>query len=224
MKSNVGSTATPGQVHSAYLQMNKAFNQMGVDPFETMRKLIKGNFFEKSVISYLKENGHAIVSDKFESADFKVSTMPTGKTYTIGTDRKSLIGTKEEGGLFDWVDPDIAKWFPDVVFTDNEETSGQVQLFKNNMKHREIIAEGESLGIYEEYELGYALFLVNELVKAGAIEKKGYGVIIYLKNRKNDNRYRLFVYRRDGGGLEVRINKVGPVYEWHAGDGVLFSN
>lgn len=189
----------------------------------------EGDVWEAQLKNFLAKrpcwvNGKQNTSEKFDPATFVVSTTPTQKTYTIGTDRKKLISTKEEGGLFDWVDPDIAKWFPDVIFTDTEPVSGKVQLFKNNIKHRDIIAEGENLGIYEEYELGAGLLLANELVKAGAIEKRGYGVIICLKNRKNDTRCRLDVYRRGDGRLHVRVNGVNPGNEWGAGDGVLFIN
>lgn len=215
-------TATPGQVHELYLQIEKVLKGTK-NPYETMSKLLKSKVFEKAAREYVNQNC-SVVSEKFEPTEFIVSTTPTGNTYSIGKDRKKLIATKEDGGLFDYVDNDIAGWFPEVSFTDTESVSGKVQLFKNNITHRNIITEGEKLGIYQEYELGHALLLANQLVTVGALERKGYGIIIYLKERKDNIRYRLSVWRSGSGELLVSVSEVDPGSEWYAGSGVLFSN
>lgn len=215
-------TATHGQVHEMYLQIEKVLKGTE-NPYETMSKLLKGKVFEKAAREYVKQNS-SVVSEKFDATEFVVTTTPSGNTYNIKNDIKKLLPTKAEGGLFDYRDGDIAGWFGDVNFTDSEAVTGKVQLFKNAITHRNIIAEGENLGIYQEYELGHALLLANELVKAGAIEKRGYGVIIYLKNRKNDTRCRLYVWRYGRGELRVYVSRVSLDDEWFAGDGVLFSN
>lgn len=223
MKKIVGSISR-GQGHEILNQLEAAMKAVGVDPEQTSKNLLSRNGFKKLMMDHLKANGNAIVSEKFEPTDFIVSTTPSNETYTIGKDLKKLIATKEDGGVFDWIDGDITDWFGDVSFTDTESVSGKVQLFKNSITHHNIIGEGENLDIYQEYELGHALLLVTQLVKAGAIEKKGYGVIIYLKNQRNGNRYGLNVYRLGDGKLRVYIYRVNLVNEWHAGRGVLFSN
>lgn len=213
-----------GQGHEILNQLEAAMKAVGVDPEQTSKRLLNGNGFKKLMMDHLKANGAAIVSEKFEATEFIVSTTPTGNTYTIGKDRRKLVATKADGGLFDYVDDDIAGWFPKVEFNDNESVSGKLQLFKNSITHRDIIAEGEQLGIYQEYELGQALLLANQLITAGALERNGYGVIIYLKNRKGDSRYRLSVWRGGNGRLKIRVYEVNLGYGWLASDGVLFSN
>lgn len=215
-------TATPGQVHEMYLQVERALKGTP-DVQKMMSRLLNAKVFEKVAKEFIKADG-GFVSEKFEPTDFVVSTTPSGDAFNIKKDIKKLLPTKEEDGLLDYRDSDIVSWFGDVTFTDTEAVSGRVQLFKSNITHRDIIAEGENLGIYQEYELGHALLLANELVKAGAIEKPGYGLIIYLKNRKGDNRDRLDVWRGDDGRLRVGISSVGLDDGWDAGDGVLFSN
>jgi hypothetical protein len=215
---------TTSQMFDMYLQIEKVLSSTP-NPHEVMSKLLKSKVFEKAAREFFKQNGN-VVSEKFESTEITISTTPSGNTFNIKNDIKKLLATREEGGLFDHRDGDITGWFGDVNFTDNEAVTGKVQIFKNAITYRDIIAEGENLGIYEEYELGQALLLANELVKAGAIEKKGCGVIIYLKNRKNGNRCHLFVWRHDNGKFGVDALKVdlGLNLEWLAGHGVLFSN
>jgi hypothetical protein len=227
MSKIVGNPVTRGQANETVNQIENTFKECGVDPQQTLKRMLNKKAFRTIVLEWLKTNDQMqVVSEKFDTTEIVVSTVAaTGNTYNIKKDIDRLVATKEKvGGYFDWVDPDIAKWFGDVNYTDTELVSGRVQLFKNAITHRDIIAEGETLGIYEEYELGAALLLASQLVTVGAIEKPGYGIIIYLKERKDDTRFRLYVHRDSGGKLKVDVDEVNLAFEWLAGRGVLFSN
>lgn len=223
MNKIVGSPITRGQANEGMNQTENTLKKCGVDPQTTMKKMLNKKAFETMVINWVKENANAkVLSDMFEETEYAITTNPTGNGYTVAEYAKSL--KKENKGLFDYVDNDITNWFGKLNFASKESVSGRVQLFKNDMTHRQIITEGENMGIYEEYALGDALLLANELVKAKAIEKPGYGVIIYLKERKGDTRCRLIVYCNSDCRLRVLIYDVDPDVQWHAGHGVLFSN
>ena len=161
---------------------------------------------------------------KFTPTDIVVSTIPSGKTYNLATDRKQLIGIKAEGGLFDSIhlDDDL---FGDITFTDDEAVSGRVQTFDQPMIQGDIIAEGQRLKIYQEYHIVQALLLANELVKAGAIEKDGHGVLIFLENRGwNDARYHLRVFRDDDIETGTSAYRIFLCDEFNIGSGVLLRN
>ena len=65
--------------------------------------------------------------------------------------------------------------------------------------------------------------LAIELVKSGAINEKGKGVIIYLTETKDGVSCRLFVWRNDDG-VRVFVDEVVPDSEYSTGHGVLSSN
>lgn len=221
----VGSPITRGQANEGINQIENAMKECGVDPQGTMKKMLNKKAFRSMVINWIKENANAkVLSDMFEETEYVATTNPTGKTCTVAEYTKSL--KKENGGLFDYVDGDISSnsWFGNVTFTSTEAVSGKVQAFKKDMTHSQIIAEGQNMDIYEEYGIGDGLMLAEDLVRIGAINKPGYGVIIYLKERKGDTRCRLNVYRISDGELRVNINEVDPDDQWNAGSGVLFSN
>jgi hypothetical protein len=223
MNKIVGSPVTRGQANEGINQIENAMKECGVDPQQSMKKMLNKKAFRSMVINWIKENANAkVLSDMFEETDYVATTNPTGKTCTVAERAKSL--KKENGGSFDYVDSDITNWFGNVSFTSTEAVSGKVQTFKKDMTHSQIIAEGQNMDIYEEYGIGDGLMLAEDLVKIGAINKPGYGVIIYLKERKGDTRYRLDVYRRSDGELEVYVDKVYLGGQWDAGYGVLFSN
>ncbi len=225
MSKIVGSPVTRGQANEGMNQIENAIKECGVDPQGTMKKMLSKKAFRSMVINWIKENANAkVLSDMFEETEHVATTNPTGKTCTVAEYAKSL--KKENGGLFDYVDGDISSnsWFGNVTFTSTESISGKVQTFKNDMTHSQITAEGQNMDIYEEYGIGDGLMLAEDLVRIGAINKPGYGVIIYLKEKKGDTRSRLNVYRNSDGKLEVNVDGVGPGDRWDAGYGVLFSN
>ncbi len=217
-------SSTPGQAHEAYLQIEKAMKGAGkTDLYEAMKELLKNKVFEKAVTEHFTGK-YAAVSEKFTATEISVSTKSSKKTYNVKKDIKELLATKEEGGLFDYRDNDIINWFGNVNFTPDKPAIGKVQRFRQNIAHRDIIAEGQKLGVYQEYDIVEALLLAGELVKAGAIEEKGKGIIIYLSNKKDGVSCRLDVWRNDDGFLEVGVRRVDPDRECGAGRGVLFSN
>lgn len=217
-------SSTPGQAYEAYLQIEKAMKAAGItDLSEAMKELLGKKHFEKSVTEYYTGK-YKVVSEKFISSDIIVRVVPELVTYNVKRDIKQLLATKEEGGLFDYRDGDIVGWFGNVDFENAGAVSGRIQRFRNSITHRDIIAEGKNISIYREYDIVEALLLANELVKAGAIEERGKGIIIYLSNKKDGVSCRLGVWRCGDGGLGARVSRVGPDGEWGAGCGVLFRN
>lgn len=207
-------------------RIDAAYNKNDQFFFDSMNAFLKLSKEEKEKIveEKLGIKTEQLIFEKFTPTDIIVSTAPSGKTYNLAADRRQLICTKAEGGLFDWVDLDIESLFGDITFTDDKAVSGRVQLFNQVITHGDIIAEGEHLRVYQEYDIVQGLLLANELVKAGAIEKRGYGVLIYLKNRNHGDHYHLRVFRSDDGKLGVHVFEVILDFVWDAGNGILFDN
>lgn len=177
---------------------------------------------------FQKETGLIPVpkSTKFQRTNIVVAVPAQTGTFNNKKNTSSILKLKKDGGLFDVIDGDISGWEFDnnPIYEGCEATSGVVDKFINDIKHRDIIAEGQMLKTHKKYNMWQAQLLANELVKAGAINEKNRGVIIYLTETINATSCWLDVWLNGDGRVGVNVDKVRSDSEFSAGRGVLSSN
>lgn len=174
--------------------------------------------FRKSLNLVLKPQ-----STKFQKTNLIFSIPAQVGTFNNQKDTFSILKLKSNGGLFDSIDPDISNWKfdGDPTYNSCEAFSSTVNILLKNISHAYIIQEARLFGVYRRYNMWQAQLLSNEIVKAGLINQKGKGVIIYLSEEKDDACCMLYISCSDDGKIKIRINKVHAESDYKSGDGVL---
>lgn len=161
------------------------------------------------------------VSTKFQRTNITVS-CPGQTDYFTQTDIFKML---ENSGVIDIIDDEIEG----LDFDDNPKKEykgckavfGVVDKLINDIKHKDIIAEGQMLQTHLQVNLLQGALLAIELVKSGAVNEEGKGIIIYLTETINCVSCRLLVWRCDDNFVRVDMSEMCPNDEYGAGDGVL---
>jgi len=165
-------------------------------------------------------------STKFQRTNIIVSCEANAETYTQSDIYKMLV----ESGQFskNCVDSCIADYRfdgnPNQSYAGCAGVSGIVDKFINDIIQRDIIAEGQIFETYLQVNLLQGALLAIELVKSGAVNEKGKGIIIYLTETINGISSRLGVWNLDNNKVGVSLHDVYLNGECDAGNGVLSGN
>lgn len=162
-------------------------------------------------------------STKFNRTNITVTIPIQTGTFNNQKDTSSILKLKKDGGMFDRIDHDISGWEFDnnPTYKGCEVVTGVIDKFINDIKHGDIINESKMLGRYRNYNIWEAELLANELVKSGAINQKGKGVIIYLTETKDGIPCKLDVWCDCSDNIEVYVGKVRTNNECTTNYGVL---
>ncbi len=161
------------------------------------------------------------ISTKFQRTNITVS-CPGQTDYFTQTDIFKML---ENSGVIDIVDFDIEGY----VFDDNPKkeykgckaVSGVVDKLINDIKNKDIITEGQMLQTHLQVNLLQGALLAIELVKAGVVDGKGKGLIIYLNEKINGISYVLNVWSNMNGQVLIHLEGLDPNVDCIAGYGVL---
>jgi len=124
-----------------------------------------------------------------------------------------------------WIDDDIVGWFKNQTMPAIDKPfESAIYRFNNDVTHRSILDEAEKKGVKKIYTYTEALKIVLQGVMSGEVDKKGTGIIAYLKVDGDDQLYRFNAWRYGDGQLLVDVYEVSLGYECGAGSGACFSN
>lgn len=188
------------------LPNEKTFLQNVITQIENIGKYIS-ELFKKTVSLFVAEH------DMFE-----ITAKRENELWKAIEKRED-----EKGNPTPWHDDDIAGWFTGkcIVGIVNGITSN-IYRFTQKITNRQILEEGEKMGVKQIYTWLEARLLIQQAILNGEVDVKGTGVIVYFKIDGNDTLYRFVTWRYVGGQLGVYVSLVRLDGECDAGDGVCF--
>jgi len=135
---------------------------------------------------------------------------------------RDFFKTKDEGGIFAYVDNDIFDWFDEVRNSPAKELANYE--FTKNITEENIIGDAKAGGIYEEVDLAHIKQICERHIIKGEklLKDDGSSNLFWVRNKKGDLcRVRVRLY---SGGWYVRVYEFSASLGWLAGFRSFFRN
>ncbi len=188
------------------------------DKNEMFRKALKklANMNKKSLATFLGE-----VQVFFGRLKKVVSDISLEATESFKT--REFFKTKEQGGIFAYVDQDIFSWFNDEVKNSPAKELASYE-FIEDITEEDIVGDAKTGQIYEETDLAHVKQVCERHIIKGEklLDETGKANIFWVRNKKG-GLCGLDVWLRDVG-WRVNVNKFCPTYRWLAGFRSFFRN
>lgn len=140
--------------------------------------------------------------------------------YLINT--REFFKTKENGGIFAYVDPDIFNWFYSEINSTAKELASYE--FTEDITEENIVGDAKGGNIYEEVDFAHIKQICERHILKGEklLEENGRANLFWVRNKKG--RLRKVDVWLHGDGWVVFVNKFRAQCGWYAGSRSFFRN
>jgi len=188
------------------------------DKNEMFRKALKklANMNKKSLATFLGE-----VQIFFGRLKKVVSEITLEATESFKT--CEFFKTKDQGGIFAYVDQDVFNWFNNEVKNSPAKKLANYE-FVEDITEENIIGDAKSTQMYEEVDLAHIKQICERHIIKGEklLDESSKANLFWLRNKKCEL-CRLSVWL-DGGGWFVSVSRFRATSEWNAGNRSFFRN
>jgi len=188
------------------------------DGNELLRKALKKlvNMSKENLSLFLGE-----VQKQFGRLLKVVSGISLEETELFNT--RDFFKTKNEGGIFAYVDDDIFSWFDSEVKNSPAKELASYELTKD-VTEENIINDAKTGGIYDEVDWAHIKQICERHIIKGEklLKENGFANLFWVRNKKGDL-CKVYVGLRSDG-WNVGVPEFNPTARWNAGDRSFFSN
>jgi len=185
---------------------------------ELLRKALKklANASEKTLTKFLGER--IMLFGRLKRVVSDIYLEATSSFFI-----SSFFKTKAEGGIWAYVDGDIAKSFDDEVKNSPEKELSSYE-FTEDITEENLIGDAKAGDIYDELDFAHIKQICYSHIILGQkiLNEDGKSNIFWVRNKKGDL-CRVYVWL-DTDGWYVRVDPFSPQREWCAGGLSFFCN
>ena len=136
---------------------------------------------------------------------------------------RDFFKTKNESGIFAYVDSDIFNWFDSKVKNSPAKELANYE-FTENITEKNIIGDAEAGGIYEEVDFAHIKQICERHIVKGEklLEEDGSGNLFWVRNKKGA--LCEVIVRLRGDGWDVIVSEFCASDGWNAGRRSFFRN